>query len=76
MATSHENSATNLYVYEYKGTLSEKITYRKNLVNEVQSLCGNALDAFNADTMNETSFRLFAERAEAEGVAIYRLVPV
>lgn len=76
MATSHENSATNLYVYEYKGTLSEKITYRKNLVNEIQSLCGNALDAFNADTMNESSFRSFAERAKAEGFTIYRLVQV
>lgn len=75
-ATTHENSTTNLYVYEYKGRLSDKITYRKNLVSEIQGRCGNALGAFDADAMNEASFRSFAERAKAEGFTIYRLVQV
>lgn len=76
ISTSRENSGANLYTYEHNGLLCGKITYRKNLVNEIKSKCSCVLDAFDANSMNDEKFRMFSEQAELEGFTIYKLIKV
>lgn len=73
MSTALENSEANLYAYEYQGQMSERITYRKNLVNLIKARCGDALEEFDANTMSSEDFGRFLERARTEGFTVYRL---
>lgn len=74
MSTSQERSETNLYAYERINSLISKTTYRKNLVEEIQNDCGSKLNEFNADNMNDRSFREFVAKAEEIGYKIYRMI--
>ena len=73
MSTALENSETNLYAYEYQGQMSERVTYRKNLVNLIKARCGDELQEFDANTMSSEDFGRFLERARTEGFTVYRL---
>ena len=72
--TSHEKSMTNMYIYEYEGILSDKITYRRNLVNAIKEKCSGTFDEFDANTMKDEKFIIFIEKAKEAGVVIYRLI--
>ncbi len=75
-STSHEQSMANMYIYEYKGMLSDKITYRSNLVNEIKQKYHGAFDEFDANAMNDERFILFTQRAQKMGIMIYRMIKV
>lgn len=72
--TSNENSETNLYAYERESKPFTKVTYRKNLVEEIQRDNSGKFDEFNVSNMNDKTFEKFVDRAEENGYKIYRMI--
>lgn len=72
--TSKENSETNLYAYENQGKLVKKITYRKNLIEDLQSNNKGTFEEFDPKNIDDKTFRKFVAKAEEKDFTIYRMI--
>lgn len=74
MPTSHENSRDNQFVVQNKdGSFSAIITWKKNVVEEIQRLDKQNFADFSSASMIDSKWDDFVRRAEDHGFTIYKL---
>lgn len=70
MNTRHEKSANNLYIFEKDGKLIEKVTYKSNLQEEINSHSNGQF----TDIISSNNFDAFLKSANKLGYKVYRAV--
>lgn len=74
MPTEHENSGDNQFIIQKKdGFFTEIITWRKNVVEEMQRLDKQNFADFFSTSITNSIWENFVRRAEAHGFIIYKL---
>lgn len=77
MSTKNENTKTSLYSYQYNGGELKKISYIKNLVEEIVDFSAKngieGLSEYSPENIRGEKFDKFVKDAKDAGFTIYEL---